>query len=153
VAEINFVFKEARMPETSAVMEKPVKPKAVIIAVRLLYASIAVGFLRGLIIGPGLSKDVPMASVVLFLIFVSGIICFFVYKISRAKNWARIVYLLLFIIGNWLTILPLFRSVAVYPSIGLLGIGQGILELLAMVMLFLGPSNQWFKLSKKRKAL
>lgn len=136
------------MLEANVAVAEPVKPKAVIIAVRLLYTSIAVGFLRGLIVGPQLSKDVPLASVALFLIFVSGIIWFFVYKISRARNWARIVYLLLFAIGNWFTILPLFRSVAAYPLIGLLGIGQAILELIAMVMLFSGPSNQWFKLSK-----
>lgn len=134
------------MPEANVAVAEAAKPRAVIIAVRLLYVSIAVGFLRGIIVGPQAVKDVPIASVVLVLIFVSGVLWFFIHKISRAKNWARIVYLLLFVIGNWFTILPLFRSVAAYPLTGLLGIGQATLELAAMVMLFSGPSNQWFKL-------
>jgi hypothetical protein len=123
----------------------PLKPKVVVLAVRLLYASIAIVFIRGIIVGFKFNTDVPLASVVLFLFFVCGIVCFLIYKISRGRNWARIVYLLLYLTGNYFTILPLFRSVAVYPLTGILGIGHAVMELIALVMLFLSPANLWFK--------
>jgi len=133
--------------QVSVINQAPIKPGSVIIAVRLLYVSVAIVFLRGIIVGFQTTKDVPLASIVLFMAVVSGIVCFLIYKISQARNWARIVYLLLFVTGNGFTILPLLRSVAVYPLAGLLGIGQTILELIGLVMLFLSSSNQWFKSS------
>ncbi|MDD5129803.1 MAG: hypothetical protein PHS66_01960 [Candidatus Omnitrophica bacterium] len=138
------------MSGASIVNSESIKPKSVIMGVRFLYAAIIVSFLRGIIVGRqiGEVENIPFVSVILVLIFVSCLTWFLVYKISLGKNWARILYTILFIIGNGLTIFPLIASVVKHPVSGLLGIGQAVLELIGMMMLFSVSSNQWFKLSR-----
>ncbi|MCX5694626.1 MAG: hypothetical protein NT014_05865 [Candidatus Omnitrophica bacterium] len=138
------------MSEVSIANSESIKPKSVIMGVKFLYVAIIISFLRGIIVGPqiGAAEGIPFASVVLVLIFVSAIIWLLVYKISQAKNWARIVYLILFAIGNCATFWPLIVSVLEHPVSGLLGIVQAVLEIIGMVLLFSASSNQWFKLNK-----
>ena len=138
------------MSGVSIVNSESIKPQSVIMGAKLLYAAIIVSFLRGIVVTPqiGAAENIPAASVLLVLFFLSATLWFFVYKIAQGRNWARILYLILFVLGNGFTIFPLIASVAKHPVSGLLGIGQAVLELIGMVMLFSVTSNQWFKLSR-----
>ena len=76
---------------------------------------------------------------------------FFIYQIFKGKNWARIVYLVLFLLSAMLSIKGYVRmffhpAALGYPVImGYMGIIGFLIRLVAVVLLFSGPSNLWFK--------
>ena len=73
----------------------------------------------------------------------------FIYLIGIGKNWARITYLVLFIIGMSATIsilLPILSTNLIY---GILNVAGIILGIIALILLFQKSSNTWFKSMKK----
>ena len=84
---------------------------------------------------------------------VFGVEWFFIYKIGRGRNWARITFTALFIIGVPFSVLPLVKSVAASPVSGGLGIAQAVIQAIALVFLFQRPSSDWFgEMKKARRA-
>ena len=122
-------------------------------AVTLLYITLGIGVVRSIMEA---SRNAQMASpgFVMFITFcVLGIMWFFIYMIGKGRNWARIIFLVLFIIGIPFSILPLLQSMAANPISGLLGIGQTVIQIIALVFLFQKPSSIWFKEMKAQKRL
>ena len=82
-----------------------------------------------------------VAAAVLTPLFGSLLLC--IWLISRGINWARLLFLALFVGDCWLALrsLPISpRSAmdAIFPCVQLL------LQLLALVLLFLPTANRWF---------
>ena len=127
------------------------RPQKVTIAVTLLYITLGIGVLRGIIEASMLAQIAPPAFVMLVTFFVLGIMWLFIYMIGEGRNWARITFLVLFIIGIPFSVLPLLRSLAANPISGLLGIVQTALQLIALVFLFQKPSSDWFREMKVKK--
>ena len=126
------------------------RPDKVSKAVTLLYVTLGIGVLRSIMEAPRLSQTAPIGFVIFISLFVLGIMWFFIYKIGKGRNWARITFLVLFIIGIPFAVLPLLQSLAASLFSGLLGIGQTVLQVIALVFLFQKPSSEWFNQMKAK---
>ena len=127
------------------------KPSKVSNAVKLLYAAIAIGIVRSSIETTRIAETNSFGSILFVAIFVFGLIWFFIYMIGKGKNWARISFLVLFIIGVPLSILPMIQSLAHSPFSAILGLAQAVIQIVALVFLFQSDSSAWFKSMKSAK--
>jgi len=66
-------------------------------------------------------------------------------KMDRGRNWARITFLVLFLLGTPLSIQPLIHSLSYSPVSGVLGLAQAALQVVSLVMLFGRAARPWFR--------
>jgi FtsH-binding integral membrane protein len=98
-------------------------------------------------------REMASAGFVVFITFFAlGIMWFFIFMIGKGRNWARITFLVLFVTGIPLSVLPLMQSVAANPISGLLGIVLTIFQMVALVFLFQKQSSDWFREMKANKS-
>lgn len=113
------------------------RPKRVVTAVALLVASLLLGLLKIVLMPrPG---PVWIAGVVIVVMLGLAV------AIWAQKNWARILTLLLFLLGLPSIFLlgeSLAREGAVSIALFLL---QTVLQALALACLFTGPARKWFR--------
>ena len=133
---------------TTAGHEPDPRPKTVTTAVTLLYMTLGIGVIRGILEASRLSETAPIGFVVFIMLATLGITGLFIYAIAKGRNWARITFLVLAIIGTPLAVKPLLESLAASPFSGVLGILQSLLQIVGLVLLFLKPSSHWFKKMK-----
>lgn len=127
------------------------QPPKVATAVKLLYATLGIGIIRSMMEAPS-QAEAGSVGLVLFILFsVLGLMWFFIYMIGRGRNWARITFFLMFILGVPLSILPMIQSLAHDPVSGILGLVQIFMQIIAMLFLFHGSSSAWFKALKQSK--
>ena len=129
---------------------KKSRPDKVSTALTLLWITIAVGVVRSFMEFSNTLESVSaqgfgLGFVIFTTFFTLAILAFFIFMIGKGKNWARITFLVLFIIGIPFAVLPLFQSLLTNPFSGILGIGQTILQIVAIVFLFQKPASDWFK--------
>ncbi len=77
------------------------------------------------------------------LSFVLG--AFFIYSISKRKNWARIVMAVLAGLTTLVMLFGLGKIFSISPILGVLIILGFILNIAGLVMLFSPEANAWFK--------
>lgn len=128
-----------------------IRPEKVGTAVKLLYITLGIGVLRSIMEASMQAQMASPAFVMFITFFVLGIMWLFIYLIGKGRNWARITFLVLFIIGIPFSVLPLLQSLAANPISGLLGIGQTVIQIIALVFLFQKPSSDWFREMKAKK--
>lgn len=138
------------------------QPQKVNTAVKLLYASLGLGIISSVLFPPGLDEVSSFDSALndsLFIFFTAGLTFgltwLLIYMIGKGKNWARITFLVFFIIGIPLSIVtfPLFLLLSDTPVIdGSLFLVQTGMDLVALVFLFQGESSAWFKALKQSNA-
>ncbi len=88
-----------------------------------------------------------------FMFVVAGVItaiwaltAFLVAMIERGHNWARITYLVAFLIGLPFSALSILANFDQAPMVGIVAVvAQVLLQIAAVVMLFTGPSGAWFR--------
>ncbi|HLC90545.1 MAG TPA: hypothetical protein VJI15_02150 [Candidatus Nanoarchaeia archaeon] len=135
-------------------MSKKNKPDSVSTALTLLWISLAVGVLNS-IINFSNSVDLTKASgfgsgfVIFVTLFTLVFMAFFIYLIGEGKNWARITFLVLYIIGIPFSVLPAIMLILTNPISAMFTVGIGILELIALIFLFQKTSSDWFHSMKK----
>jgi len=125
--------------------QQPEKPRAVALAVYLLWASIAIGFAKipldfqflSAMPSPGL-----MWSVV---VLVMAFFCLLIVKIASGRNWARITYLALFLLGLIPALPTLTSEFARSPILAILSIVQFIMQGYAIFLVFTSPGKTWFQ--------
>ena len=123
----------------------PSRPITVTRAVQLFYASFAIGLIQTIFdLAHKLSGFTFFLAIIFALIFI-GILCFFVSKIAARRNWARIVFLILLIIGLPLSIPRYLAELKATPTHGYVSILLAVLQVIAIVLLFTRSSNQWFR--------
>jgi FtsH-binding integral membrane protein len=127
------------------------KPEKIRIAIKLLYITLGIGALRSIMEASVNTQIASPVFVMLITFCVLGIMWLLIYKIGKGRNWARITFLVLFVIGVPFSVLPLLRSLAANPISGLLGIGQTVIQIIALVLLFQKPSSNWFREMKGHK--
>lgn len=125
------------------------RPQRVSTAVALIYISFAAGVVRILLEASRLSQEAPLGFVLFVGFATLAVLLFFTVMIGKRRNWARITFLVLFIIGVPFSILQLLQSLAKTPVSGLLGIAQVVLQFLALVFLFQKTSSEWFRPPRK----
>ena len=134
--------------------EKKSKPYNVSIAVTLLWIVIAVGVISSSF-NFSSSLEIANASglglgwLIFTLYFTYLLLAFFIWKIRQGRNWARITYLVLFILGVSMTIYSYLTSEVSTFSIILEIVGM-IVQIVVLVFLFQKPSSDWFKLMKSK---
>lgn len=121
------------------------KPSSIIAAMNILYATLFLEIINWAIgrwgTNPPPSSPIEEAVVLLItLVIIFGLIK----MIGLGKKWARVVLLVLFILGMlafpW-TLGPIFKSNLL---VGVLTIFQALLQAVALVFLFSKASTQWF---------
>ena len=85
------------MPNEKIMTEQIIRPSVVNKAVRLLYIALVIGVLRGTMEAVNISKKSLIG--VFIMIAILGLSWFFIYKINCGRNWARIMFLILFILS------------------------------------------------------
>jgi len=121
------------------------RPKKVQNAVTILYVTLGIGILRAVIEASANAQRAGLTFVIFVTLVVSAVMVFFIVMIGRGKNWARITFLVLFLLGLVPAILPLIRSFNLSPISGVLGFAQIVLQGLALVFLFQRQSSEWFR--------
>ncbi len=125
------------------------KPSDVTRAVQLLYASIAIGLVSSIV---GIAYEISGSSIVFALvplILFFGLFAFLVFKISKGRNWARITFLVIFLLGVPFAIPMYTQELRRNFLSGSLSIFIALLDLVAVYLLFRKKSNLWFKASKQ----
>jgi len=125
------------------------RPVSVTGAVKLLYATLAIGVVRSLLEFRTLAESAPTEIVLTVWFLTITIMLTLVYNIGAGRNWARITLLVLFGLGLPLAIQPLLQSFSLHPFSGVLGVVQIVAQITALVLLFRPESNAWFRRPKK----
>jgi hypothetical protein len=125
----------------------PLKPHSVVVAVRLQWATLALGLVRIVVDFARLTSLAGAAFAYLIWIFTFVLMAFLLFKISARKNWARITLLVMFIIGIIPYLPGILADVRKSPLIGTLSIIQTGLQAYALFLLFRSPANLWFRKS------
>jgi len=107
-------------------------------AVLLILASLVLGLIRYPL------EFAP--SLFLFLVAVPtlALIAFLAWRIYAGKNWARITFTVLFVLGLPFSILPLAEALQSRPFSGVLGVLQLVMQSAAVFFLYLPGSRPWF---------
>lgn len=136
--------------------EKPqelmARPQEVLYAFWLTIVSLAVGF-----VAIPLNSEVVRSQLLVFtiigLVLTFAFTLFIFFMILKGKNWARMLYLILFISGApfaFPAILIAFQKTPVLAVIRLLQIS---LQMMAAVLLLQKPTRNWFTKLKLRKLM
>ena len=131
--------------------EQLAQPSKVATAVRVLYATLGIGIIRSILESSRHAEASSIGFVLFITFFVLGLMWFLIYMTGKGRNWARITFLVLFILGVPLSILPMIQSLTNEPISGVLGLVQIGMQVTALVFLFQGGSSVWFKAMKKLK--
>ena len=134
---------------TKALSERPPK---VALAVKFFYLVVGIGIIRAaMTIIRHADVRSPYSLIITKLIIYAGSL-YLIYQLSKGRNWARWLMVVIFIIAIPLVILPAFASYSHNPVDALLGFIQIALYIIGLVFLFHGSSSHWFgaeKISKK----
>jgi hypothetical protein len=134
------------------------KSKNIILAIRLLWGSLVLGAL-----GSALNWDFTLSQMppdfpmnkdlfgFLVILFTFTIMAWMVFKISSGRNWARILFLVMFMIGVPLSIPSLTISYHYSKAVFLITIINSGLQLMVVYFLFSKAGNAWFKAQKELK--
>jgi FtsH-binding integral membrane protein len=126
------------------------RPDQIRTTIKLLYITLGIGAFRSIMEASVNTQIASPVFVMLITFCVLGIMWLLIYKIGKGRNWARITFLVLFVNGLPFSVLPLLRSLAANPISGVLGIGQTVIQIIALVLLFQKPSSNWFREMKAR---
>lgn len=133
---------------TKALSERPLK---VAHAVKIFYVIVGIGVIRAVMT---IIRHADVRSPY-FLIYTKLIIyagsLFVIYQLSKGRNWARWLMVVIFIIAIPLTILPAFASYSHNPVDALLAFLQTALYIIGMVFVFHRSSSKWFSAKKISK--
>lgn len=121
------------------------KPKSIIAAIKILYATLFLG-----VINWGISQFTTVQTggarveAIIVLLLTISIVFFLIKQIGAGKKWARVVLLVLFLLGlaGLVWVGPvMFRINLVVAVISLL---ETILQIIALIYLFSKESTIWF---------
>ena len=121
------------------------KPKSIIAATNILYATLFLGVIRWLIgqlsLAPTGRSPVPM---VIGLVLGLLIYFFLIKQIGAGKKWVRVVLLVLFIVGVPLYLWGSFGPYKANLLMNVISLLQAVLQIIALVYLFSKESTTWF---------
>jgi hypothetical protein len=136
----------ARVADADAVRpaERPIQ---VTRAVWLLWTVLALGTVVNFIRPQG---AVPMGMLMAIVIWLlsTAIYVLFIVKIAAGRNWARIVYLVLTLLGflfipvSWSVLVEVMKSSVLYTVVYFLNTA---ISVYALYLLFTKPANAWFR--------
>jgi hypothetical protein len=125
-------------------MKQNKPPKNVFNGVVLLFIALGLGILRAIIGIPMLEE--PIAILITAIIAVPFILleAFLIYMIYGGKDWARITFLVLFIVGIILDIENMIIWFFAVPILFVLCIIEIIVTIIALFFILQDKSSKWF---------
>ncbi len=134
-------------------MQKKSRPEKVSTALNLLWIMVAIGVIVSIFyfsdsLGRFNAAGGSLGGLIFTLWFIYLVLVFLIWKIGQGRNWARITFLVLFIIGVPMTIYD-YLTAALNALEIVSGIVSMILQTVALVFLFQKPSSDWFNSVKK----
>lgn len=121
------------------------KPQSIVTAINLLWTTLAVGLVKMLMDFSNLSAVAPAAFTNFVLVFTFALMGFLIFKISAGRNWARITFLVMFIIGVLPTLPIVLGEFSRSAVVGALSVAQIGLQVYALFLLFTQPGSSWFR--------
>ena len=128
--------------------EQPIeRPSSVTLAVRLLWLSLVIG-IGGLFVAP---RQVPgVAGIVVVAVIgliVFGIYAWLIAKIGAGRNWARITYTVLTVIGYLVVVFTWNQQLASFKASPISAVISGVnaaINLYVLYLLYTKTSKPWF---------
>jgi peptidoglycan/LPS O-acetylase OafA/YrhL len=112
----------------------------------LAYISIAIGVITSALEYQRFSTMANPAFILLVQLFVFLIFVLFIWLIARRrKNWARWLFLILFLLGLPFYIPSLAAMIKNNPISGLLSVVQMLIQGAAIFLVFSGDAKEWFR--------
>jgi hypothetical protein len=124
------------------------RPREATRAVQLISASFILGAIRAAFELTQKVAGVYILPAMLLLLVFFGICFFFVSKIAAGRNWARIIFLILVLLGLPFAIIGYIQELRLSLLGGSFSIIVALLQVIGTCLLFTGNSNVWFR---KRK--
>ena len=121
------------------------RPREATRAVQLISASFLIGGIRAVFELTHKVSGAYFFVAILLLIAFFGICFFLVSKIAAGRNWARIVFIVLVLIGLPFAILGYIQELRTSLLGGSISIIIAILQLIGTYLLFTKNSNAWFR--------
>ncbi len=120
------------------------RPSQVSAAVSLMWGIWAAGLLYVLVINSNYIKSSGLPAIAI-VIALGALNVLLIYNVARGRNWARVTYLILFIMDLPAIpkiVLPMFSRSVVF---GMLNLGAHVVRLVVICLLFTKPSSNWFR--------
>jgi hypothetical protein len=124
------------------------RPKRVTAGVQFLLISLALGTITAAVHVFRNAAGTSMVLALLIVLAFFGLGFLLVWRITAGKNWARIILLVLVVVGTPLAVPGYFASLKQNMVSGSLSIFISLLQLIGTFLLLKGKSNTWFR---KRK--
>ena len=125
------------------------KPSQINTAVNLLWASLAIGFVKSIVDMQHLGSQASPAFTNFILISVIAVMALLIVFISKGKNWARITFLVLFVLGSLPSIPLVLGEFSRSPVLGAFSVIQIVIQIVALYLVFTNPGATWFKKQEK----
>lgn len=146
-------YEPPEAPVADPVAANVPRPPEVALACRILWIVFVLGFVTLLPsirgewwMSPGLSGDDAsgLAAGLVMALILSALFAYFVWWISRGRNWARWALLAYLIFGLLVMVADFPRSISETPIAAVLDVVMAIAEVWACHLLFRGPGAAWF---------
>ena len=121
------------------------RPRSVSWALVLLYATIGLGIVRCPLLFSSATADYPASYIIFIWTLSFAVYLLLVFLIGRGRGWARITYLVLFIMSIPYGVLPLFKSFSAHRASNFILVGQLTINVVAFVLLFQPANDAWFR--------
>lgn len=128
--------------------ELTARPREVAMAIRLILLSLALGLLVSATQAAQRVSGVPLVLTLVIVVVFYGVLVLFVSRISAGRNWARIIFLVLVVIGLPFAVPTYIGQLRQNVLLGVVGIVILILQVVGTYLLFTKNSNAWFRTRK-----
>jgi hypothetical protein len=125
------------------------QPTTVRVAVWLLWVTLAVSVVSSAVRIKGATALAVLDYALGLLIFNAVISIWLNLKIAAGRNWARIVWMVWFLLGATLTVAMFLTVLKQYPWNALARV-QGLLQIVIFVLLLTPNAASWFKRKRVR---
>ena len=124
------------------------KPAQVTTAVRLLWTTLGLGLVNAVLEWRFLTAATSVGLVLSTQVLTFAILAWLTIKISRGRNWARITYLALLLVGLPVAFLQFPTIFTRSPISGAISVAQVLLQVAALYLCFSDPGRRWFRREK-----
>lgn len=121
------------------------RPKRVTNGIQFLLASLALGTITAAVGVVRSTSGTVMIGALIGVLMFFAVSFLLVWRIAAGKNWARIVWLVLVLIGTPFALRSYVATMKVSVLSSLLSIFITILQLVGTYLLITGSSNSWFR--------
>ena len=120
------------------------KPTAVVRAVQFLWASFALEGVK-LLVNSSSPSAIPLTPYVYFVMFFTFVVVgYLIYRISAGENWARLVFLVMFVMGTAPAFPSIIGELSRASALGMIFAAQIAIQIYALFLLFTQPGSSWF---------